>query len=86
MQETLEESIQALLLLALDSPLPSVPLASMVEAQDATILDTSDWPVEALALLERGEQALREGNFQAFGESLAEIRALLETLSAGGRE
>jgi len=86
MQETLEESIQALLLLAQDSPLPSVPPASMVGAQDATILDTSDWPVEALALLERGEQALREGNFQAFGESLAELRALLETLSVGGRE
>ncbi|SVE45316.1 uncharacterized protein METZ01_LOCUS498170, partial [marine metagenome] len=86
MQETLEESVQALLMLALDSPLPSVLPVSMVGTQDPTILDTSDWPVEALALLERGEQALREGDFQAFGESLAELRALLETLSAGGRE
>ena len=86
MEETLEEAIQALLVLALDSPLPSVAPASMVGTQDPTILDTSDWPVEALALLERGEQALREGDFQAFGESLAELRDLLETLSAGGRE
>jgi uncharacterized membrane protein (UPF0182 family) len=43
------------------------------------------WPTEALDLLERAETSAREGNWQGFGEALAQLRALLETLEAGAR-
>lgn len=38
------------------------------------------WPSAALDLLERAETRAREGNWQGFGEALAELRALLERL------
>ncbi len=38
------------------------------------------WPSAALDLLERAETSAREGNWQGFGEALAELRALLERL------
>ena len=37
---------------------------------------------EALALLEAADAALRTGDFQRFGEALAELRDLLEGLSS----
>jgi hypothetical protein len=44
----------------------------------------SRWPAEALDLLEEAEASAREGDWQGFGEALAELRALLERLEAGG--
>ncbi len=38
------------------------------------------WPAEALGVLERAEASARSGNWQGFGEALAELRALLERL------
>ena len=39
--------------------------------------------VEALTLLDAADAALRTGDFQGFGEALAELRALLGRLSSG---
>jgi uncharacterized membrane protein (UPF0182 family) len=41
------------------------------------------WPSEALELLERAEARARAGDWQGFGEALAELRALLEGLQGG---
>ncbi|HET9947961.1 MAG TPA: UPF0182 family protein, partial [Longimicrobiales bacterium] len=38
------------------------------------------WPAEALDLLDRAEESLREADWQGFGNALAELRALLESL------
>jgi hypothetical protein len=45
---------------------------------------TTPWPATALDLLERAEARAREGDWQGFGEALAELRTLLERLDAGG--
>ncbi|MGD2068538.1 MAG: UPF0182 family protein [Gemmatimonadota bacterium] len=42
------------------------------------------WPAEALEVLDRAESRLREGDYQGFGEALAELRSLLEELGGGG--
>ena len=80
MEETLQESIQALARIA-DAAAPQLifPEAS----SDLPSLDIDQWPAEALALLEAADAALRTGDFQRFGEELAELRALLERLSSG---
>ena len=80
MEETLQESIQALARIAgAAAPQLIFPEAS----SDLPSLDTDQWPAEALALLEAADAALRTGDFQRFGEALAELRALLERLSSG---
>ena len=86
MEEGLGEAIQSLVRLAGASASLPVAATSITDTQDLTPLDTSLWPAEALALLESAETALRAGDFQGFGESLAELKTLLESLSAGGRE
>ena len=89
MEESLEEAIQALALLEgeqLSLPVPASLTPSPLSPLDVAPLDTSLWPAEALALLERAETALRAGDFQGFGEFLAELRVLLESFSAGGGE
>ena len=45
----------------------------------------SEWPAEALELLEEAESSAREGDWQGFGEALGELRALLERLEEEGR-
>ena len=45
----------------------------------------SAWPAAALELLEEAESSARAGDWQGFGESLAELRALLERLEAERR-
>lgn len=78
MEETLQESIQALAQIS-D---PSSPDLSFADGPlDLPSLDTDQWPAEALALLEAADDALRTGNFQGFGDALDELRALLERLS-----
>jgi uncharacterized membrane protein (UPF0182 family) len=80
MEETLQESIQALARIA-DAAAPQLIFAE--DSSDLPSLDTDQWPVEALALLEAADGALRTGDFRGFGEALAELRALLEQLSSG---
>jgi len=45
---------------------------------------TARWPVEALQLLDEAERRLREGDYQGFGQALAELRDLLRSLGEGG--
>ncbi|MEQ1856279.1 MAG: UPF0182 family protein [Longimicrobiales bacterium] len=40
----------------------------------------ASWPTEALDLLERAEASARSGNWQGYGDALADLRALLERL------
>ena len=42
------------------------------------------WPREALDVLGQAEALLREGDWAGFGRALATLRALLETVAAGG--
>jgi hypothetical protein len=79
MEETLQESIQALARIA-DASAP--PLIFADGPSDLPTLDTNQWPAEALELLEVADAALRNGDFQGFGEALAELRGLLESLSS----
>ena len=80
MEETLQEAIQALAL----SAGASVPQLTLAEGSlDQPSLDTDQWPAEALTLLDAADAALRTGDFQGFGEALAELRALLGQLSSG---
>ena len=46
--------------------------------------DRGGWPVEALDLLDEAERRLRSGDYQGFGEALAELRELLNRLNATG--
>ena len=80
MEETLQESIQALARIA-DASAPD--LIFVDGPLDLPSLDTDQWPAEALALLEAADAALRTGDFQGFGDALDELRALLERLSTG---
>ncbi len=80
MEETLQESIQALALLAGDA---SPELTSGADPLDLSTLNTELWPAEALNLLDVADSALRVGDFQGFGEALDELRALLESFSSG---
>ena len=80
MEETLPEAIQALALIA-DGAAPQFTFAE--DMVDVPAFDTDRWPAEALALLEVADAALRTGDFQGFGEALAELRTLLEQLSSG---
>jgi hypothetical protein len=41
------------------------------------------WSVEALELLELAESRLRRGDWQGFGEALAELRTVLERGTGG---
>jgi hypothetical protein len=78
MEETLQESIQALARIA-DASVPDLIFAD--GPLDLPSLDIDQWPAEALALLEAADAALRTGDFQGFGDALDELRALLERLS-----
>jgi uncharacterized protein len=46
---------------------------------------SSRWPAAALDLLEQAETSARQGDWQGFGEALAELRSLLERLEGEGR-
>ena len=80
MEETLQEAIQAL---ARSADVSAPELMTLAEGSaDLPSLDIRQWPAEALALLEAADAALRTGDFQRFGEALAELRDLLEGLSS----
>lgn len=82
MMERLEDAVAAL---------AGVELAGAVGASGASLVGdleagaSARWPSEALTLLERAEAAARAGNWQGFGEALAELRLLLERLEARSR-
>ena len=80
MEETLREAIQAL---ARSADAAAPPLIFADGSSDLPSLDTDQWPAEALELLDAADAALRSGDFQGFGETLADLRALLMRLSFG---
>jgi uncharacterized membrane protein (UPF0182 family) len=85
MTEDLGSAIRELAGLELEGDLPEDLLGgsegpSNVPAQPPG----TRWPAAALDLLEQAETSAREGDWQGFGEALAELRALLERLEAGG--
>jgi hypothetical protein len=45
---------------------------------------TETWSGAALELLEQAEARAREGDWEGYGEAIAALRALLESLRAGG--
>ncbi len=79
MEETLQETIQALATIA-DASAPELVFTE--GSTDLPSLDTGQWPMEALTLLEVADAALRNGDFQGFGDALTELRALLERLAS----
>ncbi len=64
------------------SPLPEL-VSDAPEAVVNLALDPSEWPTEALDLLDLAEQRLRAGDYQGFGAAIAQLRALLQDLSGG---
>jgi uncharacterized membrane protein (UPF0182 family) len=82
MEETLNQAISALAGVegALFTDLPD---SGTLEDQD---LPMEPWPQEALDLLDRAEERLRNGDWAGFGDALSELRALLGRISGGGRD
>ena len=80
MEETLGEAIQVLSQTA-DAAAPQ--FTSAEDVLNVPSIESDQWPAEALTLLEVADAALRAGDFQGFGEALAELRALLEQLTSG---
>jgi uncharacterized membrane protein (UPF0182 family) len=86
MTETLTEAV--ITLAGLGGETGSLPTESTSDmaptpASDATAAGV--WPAAALELLERAEARAREGDWEGFGASLDELRALLQQLQGGGR-
>jgi len=84
MEETLPQAIQALARIGDDSAPDLIFTEGTADLPRADLprLDMAQWPAEALTLLERADSALRAGDFQGFGETLDELRALLEGLTS----
>jgi hypothetical protein len=71
--------------LGLEDTLPEILTGTQGEAAPLPAPGAgSRWPAEALDLLEQADTRAREGDWQGFGEALAELRALLERLETGG--
>jgi uncharacterized membrane protein (UPF0182 family) len=75
MREQLGDAVAALA--GSQAGVPPVGSAESVPAPNAT------WPSEALGLLERADARARAGDWQGFGEALAELRAMLQRLQGG---
>ena len=78
MMPTLREAIRALAQAA------GSELLRSSDPEALPLTGQGEWPQEALLLLEEAERRLREGDWQGFGESLAELRSYLERLNRGG--
>jgi hypothetical protein len=78
MMPTLQEAIREL------AQASGTELVRVSDPETRPLPDREEWPREALQLLEEAERRLREGDWQGFGESLAELRSLLEQLGRGG--
>jgi len=79
MMEQLDDALRAL------AGLGPVSGQGAVGAMPNAPTPDSTWPSEALQLLERAESRAREGDWQGFGEALAQLRTLLQRLESGGR-
>jgi hypothetical protein len=55
-----------------------------LETQPSNGSVTGAWSAAALELLEQAEARAREGDWEGYGEAIAALRALLESLRAGG--
>jgi uncharacterized membrane protein (UPF0182 family) len=82
MEETLDEAIHALAAISGDAR-PNLEAVAGVSI-DLPAVDIGQWPAEGLTLLEDAETALRAGDYEGFGSSLEQLRALLERLAAQG--
>ena len=89
MRENLAEAINELAGIAV--PVPGAisgvsPLGTLavVPTLDPLIGADGVWSSAALALLERADASARAGDWQGYGEALAELRALLQRLGSGG--
>ena len=78
MMPTLQEAIREL------AQASGAELLRMSDPEALPVPGQEEWPREALQLLEEADRRLREGDWQGFGESLAELRSLLERLNRGG--
>lgn len=75
MTEQLDDAIRELAGMALAGVTTGIAPSNVGDPATST-----RWPSEALEVLERAEASARSGNWQGFGEALAELRALLERL------
>jgi uncharacterized membrane protein (UPF0182 family) len=57
---------------------------SQVPGQTEDVTPISEWPQEALDLLDRAEERLRAGDWTGFGTALDELRSLLRDLTGRG--
>ncbi|MGW8266946.1 MAG: UPF0182 family protein [Longimicrobiales bacterium] len=80
MEETLNEAISALAGVE-GQPFTDLPTP---ETLDEETLPIDRWPQEALDLLDRAEERLRNGDWAGFGVALEELRALLGRVSGTG--
>jgi hypothetical protein len=64
---------------ALELPMDAGPVAPGSRRGTAPAAGT-DWPARALDLLQTAEDRLREGDWAGYGQTLEELRALLEGL------
>ncbi len=86
MEETLEGAISALALAGGEEAPLLQPEAGGEPAAALGLPSPSQWPQEALDLLDQAESRLRSGDWAGFGQALEELRALLRNLSGGGTQ
>jgi hypothetical protein len=81
MEPTLAGAIEGL-----ETDIFEMAVESFSEVEDIGELRdvTRDWPAEALDLLEKAERAAQNLDFATFGESLRQLRELLQNLSIEG--
>ena len=65
-------------------PPPPTDEAGREAPDSGTGIEVAEWPAAALELLELAEARAREGDWQAYGEALDALRALLERFRSGG--
>lgn len=82
MTETLADAISELETIERVGTLVDVPEdpGMLPTPGNIDLVSVSEWPSEALQLLEEAESSAREGNWQGFGAALVELRLLLEGL------
>jgi len=82
MEETLNGAISALAGVE-GQAYTDLPAPGVLEEE---ALPVGRWPQEALDLLDRAEERLRNGDWAGFGATLEELRTLLRSVSGGGGE
>lgn len=82
MTEDLEGAIRELAGMTVSLPLSETE--GEASAGPARTMTTGEWPEAALELLDLAESKLRTGDWQGFGETLEELRTLLQELGEPG--